>query len=77
MKSKFLLILTIVLSVFACILIGGYVFLKISTSEEAIKTKITSALETATGGKVKIENAHFDLFKGITLNKIRFEGKNP
>ncbi|MHC4184080.1 MAG: AsmA family protein, partial [Planctomycetota bacterium] len=77
MKSKFLLILTIVLSVFACILIGGYVFLKISTSEEAIKTKITSALENATGGKVKIENAHFDLFKGLTLNKIRFEGKNP
>ncbi len=77
MKSKFLLILTIVLSVFACIFIGGYVFLKISTSEKAIKTKITSALENATGGKVKIENAHFSLFKGLTLSKVRFEGKNP
>ncbi|MBO1222934.1 MAG: AsmA-like C-terminal domain-containing protein [Candidatus Scalindua sediminis] len=76
-KSKVLLVLIIILSVFVCALIGGYVFLKISTSDEAIKTRITSALENATGGKLNVENAHFDLFKGLNLSKVKFEGKNP
>ncbi len=76
-KSKFSLILIIVTSVFACVLIGGYVFLKISTSDEAIKKRIISALEDFTGGKLNVENAHFDLFKGLNLNKVKFEGKNP
>ncbi len=76
-KSKVLLVLIIILSVFVCALIGGYVFLKIYTSDEAIKTRITSALENATGGKLNVENAHFDLFKGLNLSKVKFEGKNP
>ncbi|MBC8552733.1 MAG: hypothetical protein H8D23_24165, partial [Candidatus Brocadiales bacterium] len=76
-KSKVILILIIVFSVFGCVLIGGYVALKIFTSDKAIKTKITSALEDYTGGKLLIGNAHFDFSKGITLNDIKFEGKDP
>ena len=76
-KSKVLLILIIVFSVFGCLLVGGYVTLKVLTSDKAIKTKITSALEDYTGGKLIIENAHFDFSKGITLNDVKFEGKDP
>ncbi|MDP6923843.1 MAG: AsmA-like C-terminal region-containing protein [Candidatus Scalindua sp.] len=75
-KSKVLLILIIVFSVVGCLLIGGYVTLKILTSDKAIKIKITSTLEDYTGGKVDIENAHFDFSKGITLNNFKFEGKD-
>ncbi len=74
-KSKAILILIIVFSVIGCVLIGGYVTLKIFTSDKAIKTKVTSALEDYTGGKVNIENAHFDISKGITLSNVKFEGK--
>lgn len=77
MKSKFSLVLIIVLSVFVCVLIGGYIYLKILTSEQVIKAKIVSALEDATGGKLKIESAHFDIFKGLNLNKVMYEGKSP
>ncbi len=76
-KSKVSLILIIVFSVIGCVLIGGYITLKIFTSDKAIKTKITSALEDYTGGKLSIENAHFDFSKGITLNDVKFEGKDP
>ncbi len=64
-------------SVFGCVLIGGYVTLKIITSDKAIKTKITKTLEDLTGGKLNIEYAHFDLFKGLNIDKVKFEGKNP
>ena len=77
LKSKVSLILIIVFSAIGCVLIGGYVTLKILTSDKAIKTKITSALEDYTGGKLNIENAHFEIFKGITLNDVKFEGKDP
>jgi hypothetical protein len=76
-KARVTLILIIVFSVFVCVLIGGYVTLKILTSDKAIKTKITSALEDYTGGKLSIENAHFEFSKGITLNKVKFDGKEP
>ena len=76
-KSKALLILIIVFSLIVCLLIGGYITLKILTSDKAIKTKITSALEDYTGGKLNIENAHFDFSKGITLKDVKFEGKDP
>jgi len=76
-KSKALLILIIVFSLIVCLLIGGYITLKILTSDKAIKTKITSALEDYTGGKLNIENAHFDFSKGITLKNVKFEGKDP
>jgi hypothetical protein len=76
-KSRVALILIIVFSVLGCVLIGGYVTLKKFTSDRAIKTKITSTLEDYTGGKCYIENAHFDLFKGITLHKVKFEGVEP
>ncbi len=74
-KSKVSLILIIVFSIIGCVLIGGYVTLKIFTSDKAIKTKITSALEDYTGGTVNIGNAHFDFSKGLTLNNVKFEGK--
>ncbi len=76
-KSRVTLILIIVFSVFGCVLIGGYVTLKTITSDKTIKAKITSALEDSTGGKLNIENARFELSKGITLNKIMFEGVEP
>ncbi|MDR4497454.1 MAG: AsmA-like C-terminal domain-containing protein [Candidatus Scalindua sp.] len=76
MKSKKLLITIIIISVFLCTFICGYVWLKTYTSEVSIKSKITTALEGATGGKLQIGKAHFDLFKGLLLNKIVFEGKN-
>jgi AsmA-like C-terminal region len=76
-KSKVSLILIIIFSVIGCILIGGYVTFKTFTSEKAIKTRITERLEALTGGKLTIEHAHFDLFKGLNLSNFKFEGKNP
>ncbi|GAX60336.1 uncharacterized protein SCALIN_C10_0096 [Candidatus Scalindua japonica] len=76
-KSKALLILIIVLAVFGCVLVGGYVKLKALTSDKAIKSRVTSALEDYTGGKLNIESAHFDFTKGITLDSINYEGKEP
>ncbi len=76
-KFKVSLILIIIFSVIGCILIGGYVTLRIFTSEEAIKTKITKRLEALTGGKVTIGHAHFDLFKGLNLSNFKLEGENP
>ncbi|MDR4506086.1 MAG: AsmA-like C-terminal region-containing protein [Candidatus Scalindua sp.] len=75
MKAKKLLIPIIIISVCLAAFICAYVLLKIYTSEDSIKSKITTALEAATGGELKIKNAHFDLFKGIQLNKIVFSGK--
>jgi hypothetical protein len=60
-----------------CILIGGYVTLRTLTSEKAIKTRIIRRFEALTGGKLTIEHAHFDLFKGLNLSNFKFEGKNP
>jgi hypothetical protein len=76
-KTRATLILIIVFSIFGCVLIGGYVTLKIFTSDKAIKTKITSALEDYTGGKLSIENVHFEFSKGITLSNVKFDGKEP
>lgn len=76
-KSKVSLILIIIFSVLLCILAGGYVTLKIFTSDKAIQTRITKTLEGFTGGKLNIGHAYFDLFKGLSLDKVRFEGKNP
>ena len=76
-KPKVLLILIIVFSILGSVLIGGYVTLKIFTSDKAIKAKITSALEDYTGGKLLVGNAHFDFSKGITLKDVKFEGKDP
>ncbi len=60
-----------------CILIGGYFTLKTFTSEKAIKARITERLEALTGGKLTVEHAHFDMFKGLNLSNFKFEGKNP
>jgi hypothetical protein len=76
-KSKVSLILIIIFSVLLCVLAGGYVTLKIFTSDKAIQARITKTLEGFTGGKLNIEHAYFDLFKGLSLDKVRFEGKNP
>jgi len=76
-KPKVSLILIIIFSVIVCVLIGGYVTLKTFTSEKAIKAKITKRLEALTGGKLTIEHAHFDLFKGLNLSNFKFDGKNP
>ncbi|MEK6765654.1 MAG: AsmA-like C-terminal domain-containing protein [Planctomycetota bacterium] len=76
-KSKVSLILIIIFSVLLCVLAGGYVTLKIFTSDKAIQSRITKTLEGFTGGKLNIGHAYFDLFKGLSLDKVRFEGKNP
>ena len=76
-KSKVYLILIIIFSVIGCILIGGYVALKTFTSEKAIKTRFTERLEALTGGKLTIEQAHFNPLKGLKLSNFKFEGKNP
>ena len=76
-RSKVSLILIIIFSVIGCILIGGYITLKTFTSEKAIKTRITERLEALTGGKLTVEQAHFDPFKGLKLSNFKFEGKNP
>ncbi len=76
-KSKVYLILIIVFSVIGCILIGGYITLKTFTSEKAIKARITERLEALTGGKLTVEHAHFDMFKGLNLSNFKFEGKDP
>jgi len=76
-RSKVSLILIIIFSVIGCILIGGYFTLKTFTSEKAIKTRITERLEALTGGKLTVEHAHFDMFKGLNLSNFKFEGKDP
>ena len=76
-KSKLYLILIIIFSVIVCILMGGYVALKTFTSEKVIKARITKRLEALTGGKLTIEHAYFDLFKGLDLSNFKFEGENP
>ncbi len=77
MKSKKLLIAIII--VFVCLIafISGYALLRIYTSEDSIKSKITTALEAATGGTLEIGKANFDLFKGIQLDSVVFVGKKP
>lgn len=74
MKSKASLVLIIIFSVFASAIICGYVFLKILTSDEAIKTKITKALKDHIDGELNIGSTHFDLFKGLVIDKIEFKG---
>ncbi len=76
-KPKISLVLIIIFSVFGCVLIGGYVYLKAITSDEAIKKKITDKLEGFTGGKLDIERAHFDMFKGLSIDMVKFEGEKP
>lgn len=74
-KSKVSLVLIILASVFACFLIGGYVYLKTITSDKSIKTKLTETLEGFTGGNLDIEYAHFDIFKGLSIDNVKFVGK--
>ncbi len=76
-KFKVSLILIIIFSVIVCILIGGYVTLKTFTSEKAIKTRITKRFEALTGGKLTIEHAHFDLFKGLNLSNLKLLKLSP
>ncbi len=76
-KPKISLVLIIIVLVFVCVLIGGYVYLKAITSDQAIKTKITETLEDFTGGKLEIEDTHFDIFKGLSIDKVKFEGEEP
>jgi hypothetical protein len=76
-KPKLSLVLIIIFSVFGCVLIGGYIYLKAITSDKAIKTKITETLEGLTGGKLDIERAHFDMFKGLSIDMVKFEGRKP
>ncbi len=76
-RSKVFLILIIVFSVIGCVLISGYVTLRIITSDASIKARITEKLEDFTGGKLNIEDVDFDLFNGLSLDRVRFEGKKP
>ena len=77
MRSKVSLVLFIILAVFVSALIGGYVLLKIFTSEEALKAKITEVLKGNIDCELNIGSIHFDLFGGLDADKIEFRGNGP
>lgn len=77
MKSKALLVLIIFSFVIVIAIMVGYVFFKKITSDEAIRMRVTNALENSIDGEFNIENAHFDLFKGLYIENISFKSSKP
>ena len=69
-------IILIIVSIVICFLIGiavsGYIFIKRTTSDEAIKSRLLSALKDF--GETKIEHAHMDFLEGIIIDNLSFVG---
>ena len=58
--------LLIIVSIIVCLVVGivasGYIIVKRATSDEAIKSRLLSALKDF--GETKIERAHMDFLEG-------------
>src|SRR3989304_947385 len=70
--KKFLIIISIIICFLIGIGISGYVFIKRTTSDEAIKSRLLSALKDF--GETKIEHAHMDFLEGIIIDNLSFAG---
>ncbi|MBI2472600.1 MAG: hypothetical protein HYV59_15405 [Planctomycetes bacterium] len=66
----------IIVSVIVCFIVGivasGYIIVKRTTSDEAIKSRLLSL--TKDFGETKIERAHMDLLEGIVIDNLSFTG---
>ena len=66
----------IIVSVIVCLIVGivasGYIIVKRTTSDEAIKSRLLSL--TKDFGETKIEHAHMDLLEGIVIDNLSFVG---
>src|SRR3989338_2309627 len=70
--KKFLIIISIIICFLIGIGISGYIFIKRTTSDEAIKSRLLSALKDF--GETKIERAHMDFLEGIIIDNLSFAG---
>ena len=71
MKKTLFIVLPIICFL-AVIAISGYIFIKRTTSDEAIKSRLLSALKDF--GETKIEHAHMDFLEGIIIDNLSFVG---
>ncbi len=66
----------IIISIIVCFVIGialsGYILVKRTTSDEAIKGRLLSMLRDF--GEAEIAHAHMDFLEGITLDNLLFAG---
>ncbi|MBI2556017.1 MAG: hypothetical protein HYW13_01080 [Planctomycetes bacterium] len=70
--KKILIIVSIILCLVVGIVASGYIIVKRATSDEAIKSRLLSALKDF--GETKIERAHMDFLEGIIIDNLSFAG---
>lgn len=70
--KKILIIVSIIVCLVAGIVASGYIIVKRATSDEAIKSRLLSALKDF--GETKIERAHMDFLEGIIIDNLSFAG---
>lgn len=70
--KKILFIVLPIICFLALIAVSGYIFIKRTTSDEAIKSRLLSALKDF--GETKIEHAHMDFLEGIIIDNLSFVG---
>ena len=70
--KKFLIIVSIIVCLVVGIVASGYIIVKRATSDEAIKSRLLSALKDF--GETKIERAHMDFLEGIVIDNLSFVG---
>ncbi|MBM4066073.1 MAG: hypothetical protein FJ266_10620 [Planctomycetes bacterium] len=70
--KKTLIIVSVIVCLIAGIVASGYIIVKRATSDEAIKSRLLSALKDL--GETKIERAHMDFLEGIIIDNLSFAG---
>ena len=70
--KKILFIVLPIICFLAGIAVSGYIFIKRTTSDEAIKSRLLGALKDF--GETKIERAHMDFLEGIVIDNLSFAG---
>jgi len=70
--KKFLIVISIIICFLIGIGVAGYIIIKRTTSDEAIKSRLLNALKDF--GETKIERAHMDLLEGIVIDNLSFAG---
>ena len=72
MKKTLLIIIASIIGLIIGIGVSGYFLIKRATSDEAIKSRLLSALKDF--GETKIEHAHMDFLEGIIIENLSFVG---
>lgn len=54
-----------------CLLVAGFASYLYNTRDEAIRQRVIAILEDATAGEVKVRQAHFRMFGGISLDHMQ------